>query len=57
MLILVGNIDMLIDDIKNSIVESDKIKCIDIPFSAHGFLKEMDKELSNEVFTIINKFI
>ena len=57
MLILVGNIDMLIDDIKKSIVESSKIKCVDIPFSAHGFLKEMDKELSNEVFTIINKFI
>ena len=56
LLVLVGSIDMLIDDIKKSIT-SEKIKCVDISFSAHGFLKEMDKELSNEVFTVINKFI
>ena len=56
LLVLVGSIDMLIDDIKKSIT-SDNIKCVDISFSAHGFLKEMDKELSNEVFTVINKFI
>ena len=56
MLVLVGNVDILIDDIKSSIV-SDKITCADISFSSHGFLKNMDKELSNEVFTIVNKFI
>jgi acetyl esterase/lipase len=56
-LVLVGNIDMLVDDIKNYIGEAKNIKCVDIPFSSHGFLKEMDKELSNEVFTIVNKFI
>lgn len=57
MLVLVGNIDMLNEDIKKYIGESDKIKYMDIPFSAHGFLNDMDKELSNEVFAIINKFI
>ena len=56
-LVLVGNVDMLIDDIKKYIGDSKKIKCVDVPFSAHGFLKEMDKELSNEVFTALNKFI
>lgn len=56
-LIVVGNVDVLIDDIKNLISDSKKIKCVDIPFSSHGFLKNMDKELSNEVFTIVNKFI
>lgn len=56
-LVLVGNIDMLIDDIKNRVGNNKNIECIDIPFAAHGFLREMDKELSNDVFTIINKFI
>ena len=56
MLVLIGSVDMLIDDIKNSLV-SDKITCVDISFSSHGFLKDMDKELSNEVFTVVNKFI
>jgi len=57
MLVIVGNVDMLIDDIKKYVSDNSKIKCNDIPFSSHGFLKEMDKELSNEVFTIVNKFI
>ena len=57
MLVLVGNVDMLIDDIKSSINESKKIKCVDMPFASHGFLKDMDKELSSELFDIINKFI
>ena len=56
-LVLVGSIDMLLDDIKKSIGESKNIECVDIPFSSHGFLNNMDKELSNEVFTIVNKFI
>ena len=56
-LVLVGSIDMLIDDIKNSIGESKNIKCVDVAFSSHGFLNDMDKELSNDVFTIVNKFI
>lgn len=56
-LVLVGNVDMLIDDIKKRVLESEKIKCVDIPFATHGFLKDMDKELSNELFDIINKFI
>lgn len=54
-LIIVGKVDMLVDDIKE--YESDKIRCVEVPFSSHGFLKEMDKELSSEVFTIVNKFI
>ena len=56
-LVLVGNVDMLIDDIKTSIGESKNIRCVDVPFAAHGFLNDMDKELSNDVFTIVNKFI
>ena len=45
------------DDIKNSIGESKNIKCVDVAFSSHGFLNDMDKELSNDVFTTVNKFI
>ena len=56
-LVLVGSIDMLIDDIKNSIGEAKNIKCVDVAFSSHGFLNDMDKELSNDVFNIVNKFI
>ena len=56
-LVIVGKVDMLVDDIKKFIGESDKIKCEEVAFSSHGFLNDMDKELSNEVFTIVNKFI
>ena len=56
-LVVVGKVDMLIDDIKNYIGESEKIECVEVPFSGHGFLDDMDKELSNDVFTIVNKFI
>lgn len=56
-LILVGKVDSLKDEIKeysNSIKNSNYIE---IPFSSHGFLKDMDKELETEVFTEIKKFI
>lgn len=54
-LIIAGKVDMLIDDINKYV--NDKTKLADVPFSAHGFLNNMDKELSSEVFTIVNKFI
>ena len=56
-LVVVGKVDMLVDDIRKTIGESEKIKCVEVPFSGHGFLDDMDKELSNDVFTIVNKFI
>ena len=56
-LVIVGKVDMLVDDIKETIGESEKINCVEVPFSGHGFLDDMDKELSNDVFTIVNKFI
>ena len=56
MLILVGKVDSLKDEISEY---SKKInsKYVEIPFSGHGFLKDMDKELETEVFTEIKKFI
>lgn len=56
-LVIVGSIDILIDDIKSYVSESSKFECVDVSFSGHGFLNNMDKELSSEVFTIVNKFI
>ena len=57
MLVLVGNVDSLKDSIKEKFDDKKNIKYEEIAFSSHGFLKEMDKELSNEVFTVVNKFI
>lgn len=56
-LVLVGNVDMLCDEIVNICNDSKKTNCIQVPFSGHGFLNDMDKELENEVFNAVNKFI
>jgi len=58
-LILVGKVDSLKDEISKYYekIENKNNKYVEIPFSAHGFLKEMDKELETEVFTEIEKFI
>lgn len=56
-LIIVGKVDMLVDDVLKYASVSKKYECISVPFASHGFLKEMDKELSIDVFSIVNKFI
>ena len=56
-LILVGKVDSLKDEIKEFSEKNKEYKYIEIPFSSHGFLKNMDKELEIEVFTEIKKFI
>ena len=56
-LVLVGNIDSLKEKIKEEYSNKDNVLYQEISFSSHGFLNNMDKELSNEVFTVINKFI
>jgi len=56
-LILVGNVDSLKDEIKEYYDKKKNTKYEEISFSGHGFLNDMDKELSNEVFTVVNKFI
>ena len=56
-LILVGKVDSLRDEIDEYSKKIKNSKFVEIPFSAHGFLKDMDKELETEVFTEIKKFI
>ncbi|MBQ9019430.1 MAG: alpha/beta hydrolase fold domain-containing protein [Bacilli bacterium] len=56
-LIVIGNVDMLNEDVAIVSNESKKVDYVQVPFSSHGFLKNMDKELSIEVFSIVNKFI
>jgi acetyl esterase/lipase len=59
-LIFTGNIDILKDEAhayfeKLSPTKNNVIK--DIPFAAHGFLKQIDKEIEEEVYTEINNFL
>lgn len=56
-LVIVGKVDMLVDDIEKYVDGIEKFKLEEVAFSSHGFLNDMDKELSNDVFTIVNKFI
>ena len=56
-LVLVGKVDSLKDEINEYFKNIKNVKYVEIPFSSHGFLKEMDKELETEIFTEIKKFI
>lgn len=58
-LIIVGKVDSLKDEAEEyyNLLQPNKRKYIEIPFCAHGFLNKMDKELENEVFTELNKFL
>ena len=58
-LFLVGKVDSLKDEVKDYYEKLDNKnnKYVEIPFSSHGFLKDMDKELETEVFGEIKKFI
>lgn len=56
-LVLVGKVDSLKDEINEYFKNIKNTKYVEIPFSSHGFLKDMDKELETEVFTEIKKFI
>lgn len=56
-LILVGKVDSLKDEIEEYSKKYKNSKYVEIPFSSHGFLKDMDKELETEVFAEIKKFI
>lgn len=58
-LIMVGKVDSLKDEIEKYYekIKNKNNKYVEIPFSSHGFLKDMDKELENEVFSEIKKFI
>lgn len=57
-LIITGNIDSLKDEAKEYY---DKLKgnnkYVELEFSAHGFLKKIDKEIEKEVFQEINDFL
>ena len=57
-ILLVGKVDSLKEECEEYTKKySDKCKYVELPFSSHGFLKNMDKELSEEVFHEVNKFI
>ena len=58
-LIFTGNVDSLKDEIFSYWDKLDKkTNCyVEVPFSAHGFLKRIDDDLEKEIFTEIEKFI
>ena len=57
-LIFVGKVDSLKDEIEEyTSKHSDWIQSVEVPFVGHGFLREMDEELINEVFDKIKEFI
>lgn len=56
-IVLIGNVDSLKDEVCEYYKDKENTKLIEMPFSSHGFIKDMDKELAGEVFTAINKFI
>ncbi len=58
-LIMVGKVDCLKDEAKEYFdkLKGDGNKYLELPFSSHGFLKNMDKELSDEVYTELNTFL
>ena len=57
-LLFVGTTDLLKDEMleyKN--LYKDKVEYVELSFAEHGFLKNMDKELMDEIFDKINHFI
>lgn len=57
-LMLVGKVDSLQTEAKEYAKKyPDKVHYIEIPFSSHGFLEDMDQELKKEVFEEINQFM
>ena len=58
-LILTGNADCVLDEDRAyyELLPSVHKKCVELPFASHGFLKNMDKELSDEVYLEVNQFL
>ena len=56
-LILVGTVDSTIDGIKDYYKEKEYSKIVDLPFASHGFLRNMDQELSEEFYQEISDFL
>ena len=57
-LIITGNIDSLKDEAKEYYDKlQGKNNYLELEFSAHGFLKKMDKDVEKEMFNELNKFI
>lgn len=58
-LIFSGKIDSLNDEAKEyyHFLNNNKNKYIEVPFSAHGFLNNLDKELEKEIIEEINLFL
>lgn len=58
-LVMVGKVDCIKDEAKEYYdkLKGENNKYIELPFSSHGFLKQMDKELSEEVYTELNTFL
>ena len=58
-LVMVGKVDCLKDEAKEYYdkLKGEGHKYIELPFSTHGFLKNMDKELAEEVYGELNLFL
>ena len=57
-LLFVGKTDLLLDEVvEYSEKYKKEVHLVEVPFSSHGFLKDMDEELSKEIFDEVNSFI
>ena len=58
-LVMVGKVDCLKDEDKEYFdkLKGEGHKYVELPFSTHGFLKNMDKELAEEVYGELNLFL
>lgn len=58
-LVMVGKVDCIKDEAKEYYekLKGEGNKYVELPFSTHGFLKNMDKELAEEVYGELNLFL
>lgn len=56
-LIIVGNVDPIKNSVKAYYKGYENIEYVEIPFASHGFLKSLDKEVKQDVYDAINKFL
>ena len=58
-LVMVGKVDCIKDEAKEYYekLKGEENKYVELPFSTHGFLKNMDKELAEEVYGELNLFL
>lgn len=56
-LLLIGNVDPLIDEVKDFSDKNDKVELEIVAFANHGFLNTNDMEIKKEYYGFIHKFM